>query len=575
MGTKTVAGISSVGPWQAAITAADLLDLPAGVLDHEGRVVHLNAAWRSLSGHEEPESARFHWTRLAHPEEDRDTAAARLRAAEASTNRIDLECRFATSTGEPHAFLASFHPLAASGANGGGWLCTLADIQAFRRREIELERSGSLLKDMLDVSVDCIKVIDLDGNLVRVNEAGSRALGVPAEPPSAMRWLSLLPEDAREAGEAALSAAMGGKPGRFPGRSIVPGEAERFWDNLLTPILDDQGRPRAIVCVSREVTAEREAVELLRESEQRLEIAARVGGLGIWDYDIAGDRLYCDESWYRIMGCDSSQPITSIDELRPLIHPDDVDRATEVERTAAELIASHRDYAVAFRIIRPDGEIRWLRSLAYVQQQDGIARRAIGFVTDITDALNGELALRDANRALEDERTSLVRKALEDPLTGIANRRHLDSELSRLCARAGESGQPLCLGMVDVDRFKQFNDRYGHPEGDAALRKVAAALQSVARKVDFVARYGGEEFTFVLPGTDDPAPFLERFDAAIAALSLAHADSPNGRLTTSCGVVVAYPPGLSPGLLLKIGDEALYEAKTAGRNRHVIRVAGR
>ncbi len=344
---------------------------------------------------------------------------------------------------------------------------------------------------------------------------------------------------------------------------------------MLTPIMSAGGQPTAVLCVSREVTAEREALASLRESQERLTIAVGVGGLGIWDYDIERDELYCDDAWYRIMGRDPANPIRTIKEFQPFIHPDDVDRATEVERTAAELIATNRDYAIVFRIIRPDGDIRWVRSAACViQDMSRNAVRAVGFVVDITDAWRGELALRDANRALEKEKTSLARQSLEDPLTGIANRRYLDSELARICVHAGETGEAICIGMVDIDHFKAYNDRYGHIEGDAALRKIASALKSVIRQSDFVARYGGEEFAFVLTGLTDPAQVLNRFAAAVAEMAIVHADSPTGYLTISCGCVVfSSCHNLSPVLLLKAGDAALYEAKTNGRNCHIIRFA--
>lgn len=444
-------------------------------------------------------------------------------------------------------------------------------MSALERREAQLEQREAALRDMLDVSVDCIKIIDLDGNLVHVNRAGRTALDIPERPPPSTSWLSLLPEEVREEGEAALAIARTGVPARFPGFSLGDDGRMRYWDNMLTPILDTEGRSSSILCVSREITALQEAIEQRRESEERLAIAARVGGLGVWDYDIRNDHLYCDESWYRIMGRSPERPIRSIEEFRPFIHPEDVDKATEVRKSASELMSSHKDYSIAFRIVRPDGEIRWVRSLAYLQHEDGVPSRAVGFLSDITEAMHGEAALREANRALENERSSLARKLLEDPLTGIANRRHLDSELAYQCLHAAESGDPLCIGMIDVDRFKQFNDRYGHVAGDAALRRIASALQSIARHSDFVARYGGEEFSFLLPGTADPRPFVERLSAAIAAAAIPHQDSPTGFLTVSCGAIACLGGDLSPKHLLQLGDEALYAAKQAGRNRHVIR----
>lgn len=551
-------------------TALDLLHLPACLLDEEGGVLFLNRAWASLAGLHQPDGARIPWTRLIHAGQ-RDDALSQLRGAIASRDGVAFECQLLDREEVPRWFLLNLHP-AMPGPNAAAqWTCIATDIQALKLREARLVQRESMQKDMLNVSMDCIKLITPDGDLVHMNRAGCLALNVPEDSPFGYPWLPLLPEDVRESGEAALRAARTGGCSRFPGRSVSAAEGEQFWDNLLTPVLGADGRPTAILCVSREVTAEHKALASLKENEQRLAIAARVGGLGIWDYDIQSDRLHCDESWYRIMGRDLHAPIRSISDFRPFIHPDDVERATEIATTAAELIASERDYSIAFRILRPNGDIRWLRSLAYLHHQDGVPIRAVGFVTDITDAWRGELALRDANRALEEEMTSLARQVLEDPLTGISNRRHLDTELARIWVRANEVGDPLCVGMIDVDRFKQFNDRYGHQEGDVALCRIAAALQAVVRPCDLVARYGGEEFAFVLVGLVDPAPVLERFVSAVAELAIAHADSPTGRLSISCGAVVAHQATPSPKQLIRASDEALYEAKLSGRDRCVVR----
>jgi diguanylate cyclase (GGDEF)-like protein/PAS domain S-box-containing protein len=553
----------------------ELLQSPACLLNAAGSVTHLNAAWREHAGLADAGDEHISLAQLIYSE-DRYSVLSQFRSATMTGDRIDFECRFQDGRGTARWFLLSLQPMSKGMAGEcDSWLCTGTDIHKLKRREIDLEKCASIQTDMLNISVDCIKLIGLDGNVVHMNKAGCRALGVPDGSSFGMPWLPLLPEDVWEAGEKALASARAGAFARFPGRSVLPGQKAQLWDNMLTPVMGAGGQPTAILCVSREVTLEREALESLRESEERLAIAARVGGLGIWDYNIQGDELLCDESWYRIMGRDPGCPIRSIAEFKPFIHPEDVDRATEVKQTADELIAAKRDYAIVFRIIRPNGDIRWVRSAAcLVQDMSGNPIRAIGFVVDITDAWRGELALRDANRALEEEKTSLARQSLEDPLTGIANRRHLDSELARICIRASETGEAICVGMIDVDHFKSYNDRYGHTEGDAALRQIALALQSVARKSDFVARYGGEEFAFVLTGMKNPAQALERFTAAVRELAIVHEGSPTGYLTISCGCVVFNSSSnLSPIRILKASDETLYEAKTAGRNRHIIRFA--
>lgn len=552
----------------------ELLQMPACFVDDKANIVALNAAWRDLGLEGGKNEVSAPWANSFFPEE-RYTALSYFRSAISTGNRTELECRLQGNGGGPRWHLIDLQPVSDQAVQENCWLCIATDIERLKVREKNLERRASTRTDMLDVSVDCIKLIALDGTIVHMNKAGCQALGISEDTGFGMPWLELLPEDVRAAGNQALVTARAGEFVRFPGKSVLPGRNPQYWDNMLTPVVDPGGAATAILCVSREVTAEREALDALRQSRDRLEIAVRVGGLGIWDYDIEQDRLQCDEAWYRIMGRDPDTPLRSIDEFRPLVHPDDRERATEVIQASAELIATGRDYAIMFRIIRPDGDIRFVRSAAcLVQGISGNPRRAVGFVVDITDAWSGEMALRDANRALEEEKTSLARQSLEDPLTGIANRRHLDSELTRLCILAGQASEPMSIGMIDVDRFKAYNDRYGHLAGDTVLRQIATAFQSVARQSDFVARYGGEEFVFILRGVTDPAPFLERYASTIANLGITHADSPTGYVTVSCGCAVFDTCfNLSPSRLLEVSDAILYEAKIAGRNRYIIRVA--
>lgn len=552
----------------------DLLQMPACLLDEDANILARNAAWSSL-GSTHCENGQFAaWANGFCPA-DRYIALSHFRSAVQAGCRTELECRLLDDRGTPHWFLIDLQPVKDDRAETHHWLCTGTDIHRLKVREQDLEKRASIQTNMLDISVDCIKLIALDGTVVHMNKSGCQALGVPEGSSFGMPWLALLPEEVWTTGEQALATARSGKFARFPGKSALPGQSPQYWDNMLTPVIGAGGKATAILCVSREVTAEREAIEALRQSRERLAIAVGVGGLGIWDYDIERDHLYCDEAWYPIMGRDPADPIHSIEDFRPLIHPDDQGRATEISQTATELIATNRDYAIVFRIIRPNGDIRWVRSAAcVVQGLSGEPVRAIGFVVDITDAWHGEMALRDANSALEEEKTSLTRQSREDPLTGIANRRYLDSELVRICDHAGQVSEPISVGMIDVDRFKAYNDRYGHLEGDAALQQIANALQSVARQSDLVARYGGEEFAFIMCGVADPAPVLERFALVVANLAIVHEGSPTGYLTVSCGCAIFHScTNLSPLQLLGMSDGFLYEAKMAGRNRYVIRSA--
>ena len=184
----------------------------------------------------------------------------------------------------------------------------------------------------------------------------------------------------------------------------------------------------------------------------------------------------------------------------------------------------------------------------------------------------------------------LRRIATVDALTEVANRRYFDEALKREWRSARRGGEPLALLMIDVDHFKAFNDCYGHPAGDACLRRVAQALVDVAvRPADLVARYGGEEFTLLLPrtGREGAEHVAHAALAAITALQIAHAGSITGSfLSVSMGVscydsdsacweepstdsrFMPDPPACNgPAALVLAADRAMYAAKHAGRAR--------
>lgn len=189
--------------------------------------------------------------------------------------------------------------------------------------------------------------------------------------------------------------------------------------------------------------------------------------------------------------------------------------------------------------------------------------------------------LHERNRALEalvEERTSALNEAknkLEtlsntDGLTGIANRRAFDGRLAQEWNRGQRAGTPLALVMLDVDHFKPFNDRYGHPAGDRCLQAIAQALVQAGRRAgDLVARYGGEEFVVLLPNTGGPDALetARRIQQGVWSLALPHEETPPGIVTVSLGVASLVPSAQhTPDDLLQLADTALYRAKQAGRN---------
>ena len=165
--------------------------------------------------------------------------------------------------------------------------------------------------------------------------------------------------------------------------------------------------------------------------------------------------------------------------------------------------------------------------------------------------------------ALVDQLQELTQR---DPLTGLANRRAMDTHLEEMYERK----EQFAAIVVDVDAFKAFNDRYGHQIGDDCLRRIAAMLRaSLRRTSDRIARMGGEEFAVLLPHTslEDAYIMAERMRKSVADLRIPHADSPSGHVVTISAGVSGSSGTTSPKDLIAEADRALYRAKALGRNR--------
>jgi len=176
-----------------------------------------------------------------------------------------------------------------------------------------------------------------------------------------------------------------------------------------------------------------------------------------------------------------------------------------------------------------------------------------------------------SQHALQEARDRLEEMSLKDGLTNVANRRCFDQILEQEWNRAVRTHQPLSLLLIDIDFFKNVNDRYGHQYGDLCLVKVSSALQAVLpRSGDLLARYGGEEFAVVLPTTDVPGAksVAEKLQAAVRSLNIQNETSIGQYATISIGIATyEFPNSGSLATLFEASDQALYKAKKNGRNR--------
>ena len=205
-------------------------------------------------------------------------------------------------------------------------------------------------------------------------------------------------------------------------------------------------------------------------------------------------------------------------------------------------------------------------------EKKGLALNAVDYISKPFDAEIVKLRIRNQIKIVNQMR-EIVRLSTTDQLTGIPNRRGFDNQIEREWARMIREKFPMSVLMLDVDKFKNYNDTYGHQHGDIVLQMVAKTMtQTYLRTTDYGARWGGEEFITILPNTNTEGAMdvAERIRTNIENLSIPLPDGESTRVTVSIGVNTHMPnSGDSIEEFIECSDNALYSAKQSGRNRVV------
>ena len=339
----------------------------------------------------------------------------------------------------------------------------------------------------------------------------------------------------------------------------------RWYSTSKVPLHDPSGTIIGMAGVSRDVTASRQMQQELARNRDTLSYALSemTGGLAMYDGD--GDLVFCNEQYRNAFPFTGSLRVPGVnyrDLLRAVV------TSGEQPAVAQDLAGASAWVDSRFARLRIESEDevhlandRWLQ----IRTRPTSNGTTIVVAIDVTRFKQAEQELHTTT----DQLKHLVRT---DSLTGLLNRRAFDDAIDAEVRRTSRAGTALSLLLVDVDRFKPYNDHYGHLAGDEALRQVSTLLKnSLKRPSDVVARFGGEEFTAILPDTDEDGAYLvaESFRRALADARLTHAGADKGYITASVGVATYMPEvGVRSAVeLIETADGALYSAKAAGRDR--------
>jgi diguanylate cyclase (GGDEF)-like protein/PAS domain S-box-containing protein len=332
---------------------------------------------------------------------------------------------------------------------------------------------------------------------------------------------------------------------------------------LKVPLFDDSGAPAGIITHNRDVTERRNLTMALEQSQKQLSYALAQMADGVAMFDKDGFMVFCNQQY------SDSFPLTR-DVRVPGNHVRDILRASAQrgEQTVLEVddLEEWVNLTEAALYTPTEHDVplidgRWVQ-FRTSSSPDGASMVVVSDISKIKTAETNLLALTNL----------LQQQAATDGLTGLLNRRAFDLALESELSRSQREKSWISLLLMDIDRFKAFNDYYGHQEGDTCLRAVSAEFKRVLkRSSDVAARYGGEEFVAILPDTDEDGAFAiaDEFLKGLRALGMAHVGSEKGIVTASVGIACYRPDEGSRGALELVGraDQALYDAKLAGRDR--------
>ena len=561
---------------QAAQDLVHLLPQPAAIIDHRGLMLEVNRPLSALAGQR---TLRGNFADMLH-EDDRQGFLALLLATamEASAQRMFTARMLAPGSDEMSVRLI----LSPTPTVAGRYLLQLLDltkVMAGAYHELQ-DREQRWHKALLSTTTGVWDHNFRTGEMY-YSDTWRTIRGLTAEdalPETDEAWLAIIHPDDRERVRHALERQTAGDPDymSFEYRERRK-DGQYIWIECRGACdeWDDNGRPARIIGTDVDITARKNAEEAMQRLSQRLELALQTSKIGIFEVDLHSGDIDWDDGLMAVYGLEGSGRNLQKGLWENLLHPDDRSRTISISNAIPEVPDIR---STEFRIIRAsDGAVRHIRSHATIFLDQNNLKRILGVEWDITDDVDMHRKLKDArqladerNIELETSRKRIKHVALHDHLTGLPNRRQLDRVIEEMARKSESQGHALGVLHIDLDRFKQINDSFGHEIGDALLQHAAKTLVHNTAEGDFVARIGGDEFVIVCGNAGGRRKLSALADRIISDMRApVELLGQTCRFGASIGISMARGTTIDARTALIQADTALFHAKNGGRNRHV------
>lgn len=442
------------------------------------------------------------------------------------------------------------------------WRAT-GDKRMRSEAETALQLRDEQYRQVVETAGDIIYRTDKSGRFTFCNQAALNLLHWTGEEVIGRSYLKLIRQDKRkEAARFYLRQFARKRENSYYEFPVVDGHGRERWiGQNAQPIMGPDGFA-GFQAIARDITERKRAeLELSRSRTFVERIAATTPGI-LYVYDLASKRtLFSNREVTTVLGYKQDELHAYVSNATTHFHPDDLG-AIRSHHEALRHAGDGEVRRLEYRARHRDGHWVWLaaRDTPFERGKDGLVTQIVGIAQDVT-----------ARRAAQEQ---LTWQANYDALTGLANRHHFWTRLQTVLRRASIEHSVAALCLLDIDNFKEINDRYGHAAGDEVLEAVGSILRTELRSSDMSGRLGGDEFIFVVPQTDahEAARLAERILDRLRTQAFGAGGDTEPFLVTATFGVAEWQPHVDARELMDAADRALYRAKAAGRNRVCIDV---